>query len=447
LAAIANGGPTPRQPKGPGSSHWARELEADDLGRAADDVTAVAHHDRVGGDVAGDLGGPPVVRDRDVVGHALRVQALARLVLAGADAVAPAGDAGVEAARQRLRELREHLAHVASDADREGTVAAELGRVAVHHAHASVLGEGGRAAVAEAEVERSAEHEHDVGLAEREAASLGEGQRMRGRQTAAAGAVHEDRRAGGLGERRERAHGVVPVHAGAGHHHRAFGAAQQLGHALDGHRVAGGRRAMHVAGGDRGEAILDRGEEQVDRDLDEDRARSPRERDADRGREHLGDLARLDDRPRALGDRPQQGDLLHLLQGTEAAQAQRGGAPDEQQRAAGGVRVGHAGHGVGHAGSGGDDRHPDVAGEPRVGVGRVGRRLLVAYVDHGDAVLHAAVIDRQDVTAAQREDVADAGLLQHPRDELAAGEVGHQPAARPSPAGGIGAGVTRIFPT
>ena len=54
--------------------------------------------------------------------------------------------------------------------------------IAVHHADARVLGEGRRPAVAEAEVERRAEHQHDVGLAQREAARLREGLRMIGGQ-------------------------------------------------------------------------------------------------------------------------------------------------------------------------------------------------------------------------------------------------------------------------
>ena len=44
-----------------------------------------------------------------------------------------------------------------------------------------IFGKRGRAAVAEAEVERGAEHQHDVGLAQRQAARLGERQRVIGR--------------------------------------------------------------------------------------------------------------------------------------------------------------------------------------------------------------------------------------------------------------------------
>ena len=147
---------------------------------------------------------------------------------------------------------------MAGDADVERAVAAELGRVAVDHAYPGVLGEGRRPAVAEPEVERGAEHEHDVGLAQREGAGLGEGQRMIGRQAAAAGTIHEHRHAAGIGEGGKGGRRVVPVDATAGHHHRPDGAGEQLGQALDRRDVAGHRRAMEVAARDRRQTILER---------------------------------------------------------------------------------------------------------------------------------------------------------------------------------------------
>ena len=132
-------------------------------------------------------------------------------------------------------------------------------------------------------------------------------------------------------------------------------------------------------------------------------------------------IVRLGHREGALGDRAQQRDLLHLLERAESAQAEGRGAADQEQRAPGRVGVGHAGHRVGDAGPRGHDRDPDVPGEPRVGVGGVGRHLLVAHVDHADPLADAAVVDRQDVAAAEREDVSHARFLQHPRDQLAAG--------------------------
>jgi hypothetical protein len=55
----------------------------------------------------------------------------------------------------------------------------------------------------------------------------------------------------------------------------------------------------------------------------------------------------------------------------------------------------------------------------------VGGRLLVAGVDDADAFVEAAVVDRQDVAAAQGEDVVDPGLLQSPGDQLPARQLGH----------------------
>ena len=97
-------------------------------------------------------------------------------------------------------------------------------------------------------------------------------------------------------------------------------------------------------------------------------------------------------------------DLLGLLERAQPAQAERRRAADQEQRAPRRVRVGDTGDGVGDAGPGGDHGHADIAGEPRVGVAGMGARLLVAHVDDRDALGEAAVVDRQDVAAAERED-------------------------------------------
>ena len=77
------------------------------------------------------------------------------------------------------------------------------------------------------------------------------------------------------------------------------------------------------------------------------------------------------------------------------------------------------------AGPGRDHRDADVLREPRVRVGGVGGRLLVAEVDDPDAFGEAAVVDRQDVPAAQREHVAHASLPQRARDEFATRQIAH----------------------
>ena len=89
----------------------------------------------------------------------------------------------------------------AGEAQLERAVAPELDGIAVDHDDARVLGEARRPPVAEAKVERRAEHEDEVGVAERPAARLGEGDRVIRRQRAAPRAVHEHGEARGLGER------------------------------------------------------------------------------------------------------------------------------------------------------------------------------------------------------------------------------------------------------
>ena len=248
-------------------------------------------------------------------------------------------------------------------------------------------------------------------------------------------AVHENGNARALGEGGERRRRAVPVDAAAGDDQRALGLADEPGQFGQRGRRQSGGRAMNVARRNRRQAVLDLREQEIDGDLDEDRPRPAGERSANRGRQRLGDLARLRDGPRALRDRPQQRHLLHLLEGAEAAQAERSGAPDEEHGTPRRIRVGDAGHRIGHARPRRDDRDAEIAGETRPGIRGMRSRLLVAQIDDADPLAEAAVVDRQDVAATQREHVAHARLREDTRDEIAAGQLGH------------GIAVTRISPT
>jgi hypothetical protein len=66
-----------------------------------------------------------------------------------------------------------------------------------------------------------------------------------------------------------------------------------------------------------------------------------------------------------------------------------------------------------------------MAGEARVGIRGMGGRLFVAHVHDGDPFVEAAVVDGQDVAAAEGEDVADARLRQGARDQMPAREIRH----------------------
>jgi hypothetical protein len=56
----------------------------------------------------------------------------------------------------------------------------------------------------------------------------------------------------------------------------------------------------------------------------------------------------------------------------------------------------------------GDERHADLAGEPRPRVGHVHGRGLMAYMDQLDAGAECGVEDRHHVVAGEREDALHA---------------------------------------
>src|SRR5581483_3805551 len=87
-------------------------------------------------------------------------------------------------------------------------------------------------------------------------------------------------------------------------------------------------------------------------------------------------------------------------------------------------RVGHAGHRVGRSWPRGDDRTSGLAADAPVAIGRVRRDLLVADVDYPDALVEAAVVDVDNVAAAEREDRIDALVAQRLGNEVAAGDPG-----------------------
>jgi len=153
--------------------------------------------------------------------------------------------------------------------------------------------------------------------------------------------------------------------------------------------------------------------------------RLARERDVDRAPQVFGDEPRLRHRPGAFRDRTHERDLVHLLEGALPLEPERRAAADQEQRAPRRVGVGHPGDRVGDAGTGHDDGDAKAAREPRPGIRRVGRRLLVPHVDDLDAVSEAAIVDRQDVAAAEREDDGHALAGEDARDQLAPGRVRH----------------------
>ena len=97
-------------------------------------------------------------------------------------------------------------------------------------------------------------------------------------------------------------------------------------------------------------------------------------------------------------------------------------AADQQHRALGPERIRDPGDGVGRPRAGGHDGAARFSGHPRVAVGGVRRHLLVPDVDDLDALIGAAVVDVDDVAAAEGEDDVDALVLQGLRHEVTTGD-------------------------
>ncbi len=226
---------------------------------------------------------------------------------------------------------------------------------------------------------------------------------MVARQDAAGHPVDVDGQGGGAGERVELLPGPGPVGPGATQHDGPLGSGQQVGDGRDRVRVRCWWCTGPLPAADAEVVGIDRRHEHVHGQVDVDRTHAGRERGPEGGVQHLPRAARLQDRVDPLGHRPQQLELGRVLQRPHALQRQRV-APTEQDHGAVGVgRVGHAGDRIGHPGPGGHRGHPRPEGQPSVGVGGVGRGLLVTDVDDPDAPVLAPVEDRADVAARQGE--------------------------------------------
>ena len=128
---------------------------------------------------------------------------------------------------------------------------------------------------------------------------------------------------------------------------------------------------------------------------------------ARRHRDHVGDALGRAHAGRELGDRPHDVDMRQVLERAHHVLRQRALAADMEDRAFRAEGGGDAGHGVRAARPGRGHDAAELAGLARIAVGGVGRDLLVPHVDDADALVDAAVIDVDDVAAAQGEDRVD----------------------------------------
>ena len=90
-----------------------------------------------------------------------------------------------------------------------------------------------------------------------------------------------------------------------------------------------------------------------------------------------------------------------------------------------GIHVGRgdAGHRIGGAGAGSDQRHAHFAGGTRIGIGGMHRRLLMAHQDMLKCILlENRIVDVEHRAARVAENELDVFLLQAADDDFSAGQ-------------------------
>ena len=146
----------------------------------------------------------------------------------------------------------------------------------------------------------------------------------------------------------------------------------------------------------------------VQREVQEDGARVRRERRGDRLIDQVLDLARGVGRRGQLHERAHERNVIDLLQRALPPAEGRRATTEHQHRRVVLVRRAERAHPVGHPGTGGQRTHAELARDLRPALGGERGGLLVADVDDLDALLAAAVVDREQVPAREREQLADA---------------------------------------
>ena len=119
----------------------------------------------------------------------------------------------------------------------------------------------------------------------------------------------------------------------------------------------------------------------------------------------------------SLRQRPHERHVVDLLQRALPPAQRRRAAAEHDHRRVVRLRGGHRAHPVGHARAGGQRAHARLARHLRPALGGERGRGLVAHVHDLDPLLAAAVVDREQVPARQREQLAHAVRLQPPRDQ------------------------------
>ena len=259
-----------------------------------------------------------------------------------------------------------------------------------------------------------------VRLVEGVAARPIESVRIARREDAAAGAVHVSGYVECAAKLHRRLVTAASPNLRAEQRGRSLSIDQEIGELFDVRRIADGfrRRAIGARLGDA--RALDRhlGVEHVARNFQIARSRRAIDRFAKRHGNHVGDALGMRHAGGEFRDRRHDIDVGQVLQRAHLVLAERALAADHEQRTFGAEGIGDPRHGVGRARSSRGHDTADFAALARIAVRRMCGDLLVAHVDDLDPLIETAVVNIDDMAAAQRPDHFDTLVLERLRDQV-----------------------------
>ncbi len=246
--------------------------------------------------------------------------------------------------------------------------------------------------------------------------------RIARRQQTAARAVEIARNV----EAAQQRHGLVLTARGpnllAIENRRTLRVDENVGQLFDVARITDRMRRGPVLAGlrDHRLAEIDLAVEHIARNLQINGSRGAVERLARRHRDHVGHTLGARHARREFRDRRHHVDVRQILERSHLVLRERPLSADVQHGTLGTECGRNSRHRVGAPGSGRRDHAAELAGLARVAVGGVRRDLLMTHIDDADALVHTAVVNVDDVAAAQREDRVHAFGLECLRHQMAA---------------------------
>uniref|UniRef100_A0A6J6A1Q1 Unannotated protein n=1 Tax=freshwater metagenome TaxID=449393 RepID=A0A6J6A1Q1_9ZZZZ len=275
-----------------------------------------------------------------------------------------------------------------------------------------------RAAETESEVHRDADDKCHVGALQRLSASPREEEVVVGRDAAARQAVEEDGNPALVNELKQSLLAMPPPKVGAGHDYRPFGLRQQCHGLVDPARRS---RLQGCVRELRGSAdLFSFGKDDVEREIDERRAAVRGQRRGQSLVDQFGDLAGSLGRAGRLRQWCDERDVVNLLKRTHPPAHRGSTAAEHEDRRLVLQRRPDCTHAVCYAGACGQRGDARLAGDLGPALCSEGRRLLVTGVDDLDSFVAAAVIDREEVSSREREELRDSLLLEPARCEATA---------------------------